>query len=159
MFSIYNQFVFLALIIISTHSFDLGYLYRRDSNSEKRQCELFTKYLSEKDSNIVIHDSDYDGTISGFVGALTQMIIRNPFDIVFVYCTDAIMKMNKAFIESQNKIIWCVNTYNYGSCHHNFVTGNSIISPLKESIYIYLIIYSGFSYISFIILSEYSSWN
>lgn len=136
MFSIYNQFVFLALIIISTYSFDLGYLYKQDSDSEKRQCELFEQYISKKDKTIVIHDNKYDGTISGFVGALTQMIIQTPFDIVFVHCTDAIMSMSKAFIESQNKIIWCVNTYNYGSCHHNFVTGNSIISPLKDSIYI-----------------------
>lgn len=134
MFSIYNQIVFLSILIISTHCFDLGYLYKTGSSSEQQQSELFEKYLNDKDPSINMHRESYDGTLPGFIATLSQMIIQNPFDIVFVRCTDDIMKMKKTFIEQQNKIIWCVNTYNYGDCNHNFVTGNSIIAPLKESI-------------------------
>lgn len=123
--------------------FNIGYVYKDDSASEKQQFEIFSKYLDHKMPGFTVQNKEYSGSLMSFIGALESIAQVSDIQIVFVNCTDEILQINTSFMERNNKIIWCTNLYNIGICHHNIVSGNSIVSPLKESIfysYIYLLL-------------------
>lgn len=133
-----------ALTLNLVLSFNIGYVYKDDSALEKQKYEIFSKYLNHKIPGFTVESKEYSGSVASFISALDSITQVSDIQIVFVNCTDEILKINTSFIEHNNKIIWCTNLYNIGICHHNIVSGNSIISSLKESI-LYSFIYISIS--------------
>lgn len=125
--------IFLFLIIPAC-CYKIGYIYNSGSTKESQQFELFSKYVASKDSTIIVNDFKYDGAIEHFIATVSEIIEDNKADVIFTNCTDEILHMDMELIVNNSKLLWCTNSYNYGVCNHNIVSGNSIVSPLKESI-------------------------
>lgn len=126
-------FIFI-LLLIPTYCYKIGFIYNDGSASESQQFEIFSKYIAKKDNTIVINDFKYDGAIDKFITIIGEIIKDNKADVIFTNCTDEILRMDMEPIVNNSKLLWCTNSYNYGVCNHNIVSGNSIVSPLKESI-------------------------
>lgn len=134
--------LFLICFIVHVKSYNPFYIYSSTDSLAEQQYDIFSKYVKDKDPSIIITGKTYTGQIENFKTVFKTTIEEDKADLVFVFCTEEIISYSKLLISGENILLWCTNAYNYGLCDHNIIAGNSIVSPLKESIYFFLNIYN-----------------
>lgn len=131
----------LMLNVISGGGSDykVGFMLRKDNVLDKRKLNLVSDYTEKTfdiQSNLIkFYSCTYTSNTEDISTCITDLDKVN-IKIIYSYCSDEYFNDDiRKLLQEKDILIWCINTYNFGSCEKHFIVGVGLIKIIEKCIY------------------------
>lgn len=119
--------------------FKIGFMLRKGNVLDKRKLNLISDYTEktfDPPNNLIkFYSCTYISNIHNISTFITDLDKEN-IKIIYSYCSDEYFDDNiRKLLQEKDILIWCINTYNIGSCEKHFVMGVGLIKIIEKCIY------------------------
>lgn len=133
--------ILFIFVCASGYKYEIGFIERENYPIDGRELAIMQDYLEKKlksigngNNNITIKTCKYETNVQA-IGKCINDLDKEGIRHIYGYCTDEYYTDSiKQLLEEKNILIWCVNTYNFGSCEKHFVMGVSLIKVIEKCI-------------------------
>lgn len=141
------RFFVLLVLFIVIYGYDVGYLKR--PTSDERYIEVMEAYSRNLTTNtsieINIIPCEYNTAGKENVDKCLKELVDKKISLIYAYCDEFIINTDDKYLEENDALIWCVNTFNIGLCKRHHIMGTSLTNSINISmLYIYYNYYSEF---------------
>lgn len=141
------RFFVLSALFIVICTYDVGYLKR--SSGDDRYIEVMEGYSLNLTTNtsieINIIPCTYNTPGKENVDSCLKELVDKKISLIYAYCDEYIINTDDKYLEENDVLIWCVNTFNIGLCKRHHIMGTSLTNSINICmLYIIYIYHSGF---------------